>query len=603
MPVRAGGGVRRADGRAARALAARRPARSARVGRAGRALRGPSRRRSPATRPRGAHDRRRASPSRTAARCVKLAESPFYAAGGGQVSDAGTIECADGDCRVRVDDVVRSATTRRRRRGARGRARPARGRARRRARRPRGAPRDAGQPHRDAPAARGAARAARRPRAPGRLLRRARQAALRLHATPSASAPRTPRTSRTRVNAWILRNDPVRADHDDARRGQGARRDGAVRREVRRRRADGRDRRRLLLARAVRRHARALDRGDRRCSGSSREGSSAANVRRIEAVTGPEARRAAARATTTLLREAAERAAHAARARARGGRDAARPRRRPRRRRARPRHGSVDVAALAARAVEVDGARGARPRRSTASTPRRCSTLADRVKGQLGERRDRARQRAATASVHLVAAVAPALVERGVKAGEIVKVAAQVAGGGGGGTRHDGAGRRPRSGEAPRGDRGRPRGDRSRARASLRARAGPGLRLRPLRLRAERPDRHAGDADRADRAPGDASAASRASSSSSREREVERVVVGLPLRPARRRHRPDARGARVRRARCASAGRRAGRALRRALHDRDRRSARRGARRREDSRAAAVLLEDWLARHAGEVMG
>ena len=35
--------------------------------------------------------------------------------------------------------------------------------------------------------------------------------------------------------------------------------------------------------------------------------------------------------------------------------------------------------------------------------------------------------------VHLVAAVAPALVERGVKAGEIVKEAAQVAGGGGGG--------------------------------------------------------------------------------------------------------------------------------------------------------------------------
>jgi alanyl-tRNA synthetase len=37
------------------------------------------------------------------------------------------------------------------------------------------------------------------------------------------------------------------------------------------------------------------------------------------------------------------------------------------------------------------------------------------------------------ARVHLVAAVTPALVARGVKAGEIVKVAAQVAGGGGGG--------------------------------------------------------------------------------------------------------------------------------------------------------------------------
>jgi alanyl-tRNA synthetase len=35
--------------------------------------------------------------------------------------------------------------------------------------------------------------------------------------------------------------------------------------------------------------------------------------------------------------------------------------------------------------------------------------------------------------VHLLASVAPALVERGVKAGAIVKAAAEVAGGGGGG--------------------------------------------------------------------------------------------------------------------------------------------------------------------------
>ncbi|HUB74617.1 MAG TPA: alanine--tRNA ligase [Solirubrobacteraceae bacterium] len=37
---------------------------------------------------------------------VKLAESPFYAAGGGQVSDVGTIECGHGDCRARVEDVL-----------------------------------------------------------------------------------------------------------------------------------------------------------------------------------------------------------------------------------------------------------------------------------------------------------------------------------------------------------------------------------------------------------------------------------------------------------------------------------------------------------------
>ena len=38
---------------------------------------------------------------------VKLAESPFYAAGGGQVADVGTIECEDGDCRARVEEVFR----------------------------------------------------------------------------------------------------------------------------------------------------------------------------------------------------------------------------------------------------------------------------------------------------------------------------------------------------------------------------------------------------------------------------------------------------------------------------------------------------------------
>ncbi|HEV2981898.1 MAG TPA: alanine--tRNA ligase [Solirubrobacteraceae bacterium] len=38
---------------------------------------------------------------------VKLAESPFYAAGGGQISDVGTISCEQGDCRARVSDVFR----------------------------------------------------------------------------------------------------------------------------------------------------------------------------------------------------------------------------------------------------------------------------------------------------------------------------------------------------------------------------------------------------------------------------------------------------------------------------------------------------------------
>src|SRR5436309_14267093 len=38
---------------------------------------------------------------------VKLPESPFYAAGGGQISDVGVVECEHGDCRARVVDVVK----------------------------------------------------------------------------------------------------------------------------------------------------------------------------------------------------------------------------------------------------------------------------------------------------------------------------------------------------------------------------------------------------------------------------------------------------------------------------------------------------------------
>jgi alanyl-tRNA synthetase len=38
---------------------------------------------------------------------AKLVESPFYPTGGGQVADSGYLECFDGDCRARVEDVLR----------------------------------------------------------------------------------------------------------------------------------------------------------------------------------------------------------------------------------------------------------------------------------------------------------------------------------------------------------------------------------------------------------------------------------------------------------------------------------------------------------------
>ena len=112
---------------------------------------------------------------------AKLVESPFYATGGGQVHDDGVIECEDGGCSAKVVDVVRlgddQALVLEPLQGG-----AARRRARLRPRRSSRAPRDRVQPHRDAPPARRAARAARHARAPGGLLRRPGQAALRLHA-------------------------------------------------------------------------------------------------------------------------------------------------------------------------------------------------------------------------------------------------------------------------------------------------------------------------------------------------------------------------------------------------------------------------------------
>jgi alanyl-tRNA synthetase len=58
--------------------------------------------------------------------------------------------------------------------------------------------------------------------------------------------------------------------------------------------------------------------------------------------------------------------------------------------------------------------------------------LADRLKGKLGDAAI-VLGRAGDGRVDLVASVAPALVARGVRAGEIVKIAAAEVGGGGGG--------------------------------------------------------------------------------------------------------------------------------------------------------------------------
>ena len=161
-----------------------------------------------------------------------------------------------------------------------------------------------------------------------------------------------------------------------------------------------------------------------------REGSSAANVRRIEALTGPEA--VGSCASTTAAAEAAdalrtppervlERGRGAARARLKAAAKAA------------PRERRVDAGRARRARRRRSTARRSWPRSSRRPTPRRCMDIADRVKGKLGDTAAIVLGTAVDGRVHLVAAVTPALVQRGVKAGEVVKAAAQVAGGGGGG--------------------------------------------------------------------------------------------------------------------------------------------------------------------------
>ena len=117
---------------------------------------------------------------------AKLEQSPFYPAGGGQVSDSGYIEDEETGARaeLRRGDAAAGGRPGAHLRGRglrRGDAR-ARGRALERP-----LP-DDGQSHRDAPAAQGAAGRARRARAPGRLGGAAGQAALRLQ-SPAAASP------------------------------------------------------------------------------------------------------------------------------------------------------------------------------------------------------------------------------------------------------------------------------------------------------------------------------------------------------------------------------------------------------------------------------
>ncbi len=159
------------------------------------------------------------------------------------------------------------------------------------------------------------------------------------------------------------------------------------------------------------------------------EGSSAANVRRIEAVTGPvaieqlvaqartlEAAAAAARVPVDQLPERVE----ALREQVKAAKAA-------------PTGPAVDEAALAAEATTVDDVPVVVARLADGISAKDLPAIADRVKGKLGAPGVVVLAAPADGKVGLIVAVAPEIVARGVKAGDVVKAAAAAVGGGGGG--------------------------------------------------------------------------------------------------------------------------------------------------------------------------
>jgi alanyl-tRNA synthetase len=361
---------------------------------------------------------------------VKLLESPFYATGGGQVADSGYVECADGDCRARVDDVLRLGDDQvvalvpeqgELRSGERVRA------------------------HVD--------RAARHATEANHTATHLLHAALRqwlgthVHQAGSYVGPDKLRFDFThgsaltadelrgienQINAWILESQPVRAlttTLDEAKRL------GAM----------------ALFGEKYGDVVRMVEVGDgsfsrELCGGThvhstseigvfklTSESSSAANVRRIEAITGTEAVRLLrdhddelARAASTLrvtpmnvaeeTDKLRERIRELERAKRQGGGSG---------------NGAVDIAQLASTARDIDGASVL-----TAAVEdvdgKELLVITDKLKAKLGDAAI-VLGSAGEGRVDLIASVAPSLVARGVRAGDIVKAAAAEVGGGGGG--------------------------------------------------------------------------------------------------------------------------------------------------------------------------
>jgi alanyl-tRNA synthetase len=360
---------------------------------------------------------------------VKLVESPFYATGGGQVADAGYVECLHGDCLARVQDVLRVGSDQ-----------------------VLALVPERGELHPGERVLARVDRASRHATEANHTATHLLHAALRRHLGShvrqagsyvgpdklrfdfthgkALTAPELSDVQDT-VNGWILASQPVRALSTTL---QEARRLGAM----------------ALFGEKYGDIVRMVEVGDgsfsrELCGGTHvrftseigvfkllSETSSAANVRRIEAITGP--------AAVSLLREhdrELTEAASALRVTPERVRDAvAELRQRVKELERELRSGAgpadgPDLDALIAGAQEHDGARvlaaGVEVRDAKALLD-----LADRLKNKLGDAAI-VLGSAGADRVDLVVAVTPALVARGVRAGEIVKIAAQQVGGGGGG--------------------------------------------------------------------------------------------------------------------------------------------------------------------------
>jgi alanyl-tRNA synthetase len=369
---------------------------------------------------------------------VKLAESPFYAAGGGQVSDVGTIECEHDECLARVQDVLTVGEDK--------------------------IPQVVVEAGTLEVGEQVLARVDHQVRhrtecnhTATHLLQAALRERLGSHVRQAGSyvGPDKLRFDFShgqalsaeeladvegKVNEWIARNDPVRALTTTL---QEAKRLGAM----------------ALFGEKYGEVVRMVEVGEggggggnqysrELCGGTHvrstaeigafhivHETSSSANVRRIEAVTGPVAVELLREHDRLLRAIAAELRARPEDAPAAVG---ALVQERKRLEKEIKQGGAagtgaqtVDLDALASRALRSDGA-NVLTATVDVDDAKALLELVDRLKGRvkgaaivLGS--------AADGRVHLVASVAPELVERGVKAGAVIKAAAAVVGGGGGG--------------------------------------------------------------------------------------------------------------------------------------------------------------------------